>query len=81
MPVRVVAHALGIDTPYPLPEPEACNALLNGQCPLEEGETAVYNLQMDVLDIFPQIPVGLTLTIYDEADEGIACFQVDCEVV
>lgn len=52
---EVVAYALGVEVNYPLDEPNGCNALINAQCPIEEGEVVNYMLNMQVLSIFPTV--------------------------
>lgn len=76
------ATALGIVTPYPLPEElqNGCNALTNANCPLDARESATYKILFPVSRIYPTIPVTVELTVTDHANRVVACFAVDIRV-
>ncbi|XP_037951245.1 NPC intracellular cholesterol transporter 2-like [Teleopsis dalmanni] len=80
---KITATALGITTPYELPESEAnvCKNLLNGaSCPLDEGEDVIYQLNFYIDYIYPKIPVKVEVSLVDEDKESFACFAVDIKV-
>ncbi|XP_022903651.1 NPC intracellular cholesterol transporter 2 [Onthophagus taurus] len=78
---ETIAYALGVEVNYPLDEPDGCKALVDRFCPIDEGETVKYKLQMPVLDIFPKINLSLKFTMFDENDDGMVCFMLDAKVV
>ena len=52
---EVVAYALGTEVNFPLDEPDGCKSLINTHCPLEINEGVVYQLNMPVSYIYPQV--------------------------
>lgn len=53
--VRVIADALGINVPYPLPESDVCELFTNTICPVVEGEYTEFRIDMQILDVFPTV--------------------------
>lgn len=78
----VRATALGVVTPYPLPEElkNGCKALINASCPLDARESATYKIVFPISKIYPTIPVTVELTVSDERGSAVACFAVDIRV-
>lgn len=86
MQALVVAYAFGVVTPYPLPDEQAdaCNRLVVGECPLDAQETALYHMEMPILEEYPITP--LDIEIYIQAigngrNVTISCFKVAAETV
>lgn len=52
---EVIAHALGLEVNYPLPEQDGCNSLIDIRCPIEQNEIVLYNLKMPILSIYPTV--------------------------
>ena len=50
---------LGLEVPFPggCPVVDACSSLTSGDCPIEAGEELVYEVTMDIQQIYP--PVSL----------------------
>ncbi|KAJ8896283.1 hypothetical protein PR048_001627 [Dryococelus australis] len=44
----VKAVTLGITTDYPLPQTDGCKALIGSSCPVEDGESVVYELRINI---------------------------------
>lgn len=55
MKAKVLAVALGVQTNYPLPTPDACQGLINAECPLDKGEEVTYQFEMPILQSFPKV--------------------------
>jgi Niemann-Pick C2 protein len=53
--VKVKATVLGLTVDYPLPEPNACNSLIDSACPLEAGDLATYELKLPITAIIPTV--------------------------
>ncbi|KAJ9599697.1 hypothetical protein L9F63_026455, partial [Diploptera punctata] len=82
MTPKAVASVFGVDVNYPLAEKEACNSLINSQCPLESGDVATYLLELPITAAIPSIEgivVSLSLTDSDN-DDVLACFGVELNV-
>lgn len=52
---NVLAHIPGTTVPYPLSQTNACLGLINGECPLDNGEEVTYVLKLPVLESFPKV--------------------------
>ncbi|CAD1473096.1 unnamed protein product, partial [Heterotrigona itama] len=70
-----------IHTPFPLPEQNACRNLVNGQCPLQKGESATYLLKMPVEKSYPKISLTIQLSLVDENNNSQVCFRIPAKVV
>jgi Niemann-Pick C2 protein len=62
---KVRATALGVTVEYPLPEPNACNSLVDSACPIEAGDFVTYNLEFPISAAIPQV------SIYFKSDQFI----------
>ncbi|PSN42049.1 hypothetical protein C0J52_22057 [Blattella germanica] len=78
----VLASVFGVSVPYPLPEQNACNSLVNSACPLIAGDIATYQLLMPISSVIPAIDlVNVQLSVVDnDTDEKLVCFSVDLTV-
>ncbi|KAF7990921.1 hypothetical protein HCN44_000726 [Aphidius gifuensis] len=79
--IEVVAKALGITTNYPMPEPNACNSLINGKCPATKGDSLTYGLTMPVLKSYPKVKVHIRMQLVDKSNVVHSCFEIDAKVV
>lgn len=82
----VVATALSLTTPYPLPAEQAnvCGRLIQGSCPLDPNEDAVYHVQMPILPIYPLVDFLVEVTVADMTDNAnstVSCFTFNGQVV
>ncbi|KAK0182847.1 hypothetical protein PV327_000939 [Microctonus hyperodae] len=77
----VLVKAFGMEVDYSLPEQNACNSLINGKCPLNEGESVTYALQMPISPKYPKIRVHLKFSLVDDKDNIHACFEMDAKIV
>jgi len=71
---------LGIRLNYPYPEKDACKALTNGECPLDEGDQVTYNLRMPIDENYPSIKLNIEFALLDENKNVQVCFNVDAKV-
>ncbi|XP_044733848.1 NPC intracellular cholesterol transporter 2-like [Chrysoperla carnea] len=78
---KVNPIVFGIEGVFELPDPNVCNGLLNGYCPVDQNELLTYRLEMPVLKSYPQISLSIKLSIEDENRKKISCFVVKCKVV
>lgn len=56
---QIYGIILGVEVPFPggCPVVDACTSLSTGDCPIESGETFVYDLSMKIENLYP--PVSL----------------------
>nr|BAN20336.1 unkown protein [Riptortus pedestris] len=77
---KAVARAFGIDMTYPLPQPNVCLALTNGECPLDAGEEVTYRMEMPLLRSFPKIRA--MIRFYLRSEHGIeTCLRISGVIV
>ncbi|XP_003488795.1 NPC intracellular cholesterol transporter 2 [Bombus impatiens] len=67
--------------PYVLPEQNACNGLVSGQCPLQKGQSATYHLKMPVEKSYPRISLTIQLSLVDGQNKPQVCFKIPAKVV
>lgn len=69
----------GVSGSYPLPSSQkaTCDHLIGSRCPLYDNEEVVYTLAMPILSIYPTgIDLDLKITVENELDNTLTCFQV-----
>ncbi|BES90040.1 Hypothetical protein domain [Nesidiocoris tenuis] len=80
MKADIKAIAMGTAVSYPLPNPDVCSSLTDGECPLDKGEVVNYKVLFPILESFPLVPVVATLTI--NSDQGVqGCMKISLRVV
>lgn len=52
---QVIAHALGVDTGYPLAQTDACDGITNTKCPLAQYEFVQYGFDITLPIILPPV--------------------------
>jgi len=78
---RVRVNIFGITINYPYPERDGCKSLTNGECPLDEGDRATYNLRMPIDANYPSVKLNIEFALVDENKNVQVCFNVDAEVI
>ncbi|XP_046401933.1 NPC intracellular cholesterol transporter 2 homolog a-like [Ischnura elegans] len=78
---QVRVKALGFWVNYPIGYDDACTHLSAGKCPLSSGDSATYDIQIPVLDSYPEITINVEVTLKNENGDPISCFAIDGEVV
>ena len=61
----IYAHVGPAWIPFPggCPTVDGCTSLSNGQCPLKVGDTAVYNINMEVPSFSPAVSITTSLLL------------------
>ncbi|XP_034940011.1 NPC intracellular cholesterol transporter 2 homolog a-like [Chelonus insularis] len=77
----VKAKVGGFVVDYPYPEQDACQSLTRGKCPLKQGDSVTYNLNMPVLSNYPKVSLHLTFSLVDKNNNVHACFGLNAKVV
>lgn len=55
MKVKVSAKVGIVSVPFPLKDPEVCKGLIDGECPLIQGDVATYQLLVPVKKVYPKV--------------------------
>lgn len=83
MTTSVRATVFGVTVPFELPEDikKTCDFLDNGDyCPLDEGEDVTYLFDFAVSKVYPEIQVGIEITVTDDDNNAVFCFKCDIQV-
>lgn len=80
---HITAHAVGSTVIYELPADRqvGCNWITRTSCPLNEGESATYLLDMPITEQYPLIPLDIEVRLYDHQNNLQFCVSVGSEVV
>lgn len=76
----VKVTVMGATINYPYPEQDACKSLTKGECPLDEGDEATYNLKMPIQDALPSVTVTIKFSLLDENNNVHVCLQLEGKV-
>jgi len=70
----------GIELPFNGCPVNACDNLSTGDCSVEVGETLVYEMEIPILDLYPQIEIEGKWMLKDDAGENFLCFTVPMKI-
>lgn len=74
---REIASGIQGEFPFPSNIKEACNWLLNTQCPVYDSEDVSYNLTMPVLKLYPpNLDLDLQISLWNDDDQPAVCFHI-----
>ncbi|XP_018569252.1 mite group 2 allergen Der f 2 [Anoplophora glabripennis] len=79
---KMTATVLGLDVDLPLNQDNACDGLLNTECPVEVGGHVDYAYTYSLTDVFPEVTATLTINLLDEDNDNaeILCFSIEVQV-
>ncbi|XP_051170505.1 NPC intracellular cholesterol transporter 2-like [Leptopilina boulardi] len=78
---KVTAYVLETSVVYPFAQKNACDTLINGECPLSKGDEVTYSLNMPVLSAYPKIKLSIQFEFFDDNGNVQVCFIVPSKVV
>jgi len=72
-----------IQLPFDLPDDvkNACNHLLDGSCPVAQGDEIVYSLTMLVEAPVSNVDVSFEVFLLDDAGARVFCFMADATIL
>ncbi|CAG0913591.1 unnamed protein product [Notodromas monacha] len=75
---KVYGTIAGIPVPFPLPNSNACKD--SGiSCPVKDGDTFTYDLNLDVKSAYPKIHVDVKFTLVEDG-KTVACFLLPSKI-
>ncbi|XP_073994608.1 NPC intracellular cholesterol transporter 2 homolog a-like [Rhodnius prolixus] len=77
---QVRVKAMGTDMYFPLPQHDACLGIINGECPLDQGEEVTYQLQMPIQTTFPKLSFQVEFSLISSG-RTVSCVKLNGEVV
>ncbi|XP_045113974.1 NPC intracellular cholesterol transporter 2 homolog a-like [Portunus trituberculatus] len=78
---KVTATLAGIEFPWTGADPNGCDNLTKGSCPLEVGEESHYKASAPVLQSYPSVSVIVTWKLVADSGKTTICFTVPVTVV
>merc|ERR1711890_90549 len=70
----------GIELPFNGCPVNACENLSNGDCPVEEGEEFVYDMDLPIENFYPTIEITGKWRLIDDAGENFLCFEIPIKI-
>ncbi|KAL0118652.1 hypothetical protein PUN28_009372 [Cardiocondyla obscurior] len=77
---RVRVTVMGSTINYPYPRPNACEDLINSECPLDDGDEATYNVSMPISKLYPSLTLTIEFSLVDDYNHVQVCFKIDGKV-
>ena len=75
---------MGVIGPVELPfngcPVDACDHLSTGDCEVEEGEMLVYDMDIEVLPVYPKIELLAKWMLKDDQGENFMCLTVPIKI-
>ncbi|XP_023342723.1 epididymal secretory protein E1 isoform X2 [Eurytemora carolleeae] len=59
---------------------DACKSLIAGDCPVEEDEILVYELVLEILDLYPTIEITAKAQLLDDNGDTFMCFLLPISI-
>ncbi|KAJ3656874.1 hypothetical protein Zmor_015919 [Zophobas morio] len=79
---QAVAETPILVVDLPLEQENACDGIVNTECPLEAGEDVEYTLQMSVSPVFGETPFAMEFLLLDvDKLSFFECFRADMQMV
>jgi len=76
---KVHGIVAGVPIPFHVPQSDACT--LSGiKCPIVDGTSYVYTLDLPVLKSYPKISVTVKWELKDENDKDVVCVEVPAKI-
>ncbi len=69
---------LGIEMPFPLPQPNACESGV--ECPLTKSKKYEYVATLPVLKSYPKVKVGVKWELKDEQGVDVVCVEIPAKI-
>ena len=77
---KVTGVILGIELPFNGCPLDACTAMATGDCPTEEGEVLVYDIDIEVLAAYPAVELLARWQLLTPGDQDFICFEVPIRI-
>ena len=70
----------GVELPFNGCPVNACDNLSTGDCDVGVGETIVYEMEIPILSVYPQLEITGKWMLKDDAGENFLCFEVPMKI-
>merc|ERR1712071_252803 len=70
----------GIELPFNGCPKNACDHLSQGDCPVEVGESLVYDMDLPIENFYPTIEILGRWKLFDDANEEFLCFEIPIKI-
>jgi len=69
-----------VELPFDGCPPDACADMITGDCPTEAGETLVYDLDFEILDLYPTIEVTAKWRLIEDDGSDFMCIKLPIKI-
>merc|ERR1712227_61045 len=77
---KIIGEIAGVELPFNGCPVNACDNLSTGDCSVEVGETLVYEMEIPILSVYPQLEITGKWMLKDDSGENFLCFEVPMKI-
>jgi len=77
---KIVGMVAGVELPFNGCPVNACDNLSTGDCDVTVGETIVYEMEIPILPVYPQLEITGKWMLKDDSGENFLCFEVPMKI-
>ena len=77
---QIIGKVGSLELPFNGCPVNACDNLSTGDCDVEVGETIVYEMEIPILPVYPQLEITGQWMLKDDAGENFLCFEVPMKI-
>merc|ERR1712098_205274 len=77
---KIVGEVGGIQLPFNGCPLDACLNMIGGDCPVEEGEQLVYDMDIEILALYPKIEILGIWQLKDDTGDNFLCFEIPMKI-
>ena len=77
---QIIGMVGSLELPFNGCPVNACDNLSTGDCAVEVGETLVYEMEIPILSVYPQLEITGKWMLKDDSGENFLCFEVPMKI-
>merc|ERR1712080_70550 len=77
---KITGIVFGVELPFNGCPKNACEHMLEGDCPVTEGEVMVYDMDIPIEPMYPTIEITGRWELFDENGEDFLCFNIPMKI-
>merc|ERR1711935_1178179 len=77
---EIIGEIAGLQLPFNGCPVNACLNMVTGDCPVEEGEQLVYDMDIEILAIYPKIEILARWMLKDDSGDNFLCFEIPMKI-
>merc|ERR1712243_242024 len=77
---KISGTVFGVELPFNGCPKNACEHMLEGDCPVSVGEEMVYDMDIPIEPMYPTIEITGKWELFDENGEDFLCFNIPMKI-